>query len=96
MKKERTQEQIEARRAKSKERREARKEAIPVTDANRATLEAGFKALMAQFEAGTLSIKAAGQLWSQPKTTNLSKAELEAKVAKEKARLARLEALLRG
>lgn len=92
-----TAEQIAARRAKSKARREAKKAFIEVNDDNLNTLKANFKTLVAKYQAGTLSIKEAGSLWTVPtRTSSLSKEELEAKIAKQQARLARLEAALKG
>ena len=93
-----TPEQIAARRAKSKARREAKKAFMPVTDENTAALKAGFKTLMAAYQAGKLSYKAAASLVSTRTTTasSLSKEEIEAKIAKQKARLARLEQALKG
>lgn len=93
-----TAEQIAARKAKSKARREAKKAFIPVNDENLNTLKTNFKALVAKYQAGTLSIKEAGSLWkvSTRIPSTLTKEELEAKIAKQQARLARLEAALRG
>lgn len=94
----RTEEQIAARRAKSKARREAKKAIIQNTEANKKVLESNFKALMARFERGELTIKDAGQLWSIPSRTfsHLTPAQIEAKIEKERAKLARLEEALRG
>ncbi len=100
MKKMKTPEQIAARRAKSKARREAKKAFIPVTDENLNRLKANFKSLIAQYQAGKLSYKEAGNLYPISVRTRtastLSKEELEAKIAKQQARLARLEAALKG
>lgn len=93
-----TPEQIAARKAKSKARREAKKAFIAISDDNLNTLKANFKALVAKYQAGTLTIKEAGSLWT-PATripSTLTKEELEAKIAKQQARLARLEAALKG
>lgn len=95
MKKERTPEQIAARRAKSKERREAKRAIIEPTEANLATIKANFKVLLGKFERGELSIKDAGPLFTLPKN-KMSNEELQAKIEKQRARLARLEAALRG
>ena len=92
-----TLEQIAARKAKSQARREAKKAMIPVMDSNLETIKANFKALVAKYQEGKLSIKDAGPLWKPTSTRNtkmLSKEELEARIAKQKARLARLEAAL--
>jgi hypothetical protein len=92
-----TPEQIAARKAKSKARREAKKVAITVNDENRAVLKKAFKKWMDAFEAGTLTV-------AQVKLTNstkrpasqMSKEEVEAKIKKEQARLERLNALLQA
>ena len=95
-----TAEQIAARKAKSKARREAKKTFIPVTDENLNRLKANFKTLMARYQDGKLSYKDAGNLFPisvRIRTANtLTKEELEAKIAKQAARLARLEAALKG
>lgn len=93
-----TAEQIAARRAKSKARREAKKAIIEVNDANLEKLKSNFKAIIAKFQAGELSIKDAGPLWVQP-TNNLrglTQEQIQAKIEKQRARLARLEEALRG
>lgn len=94
----RTEEQIAARRAKSKARREAKKAVIPNNESNLEKLKSNFKALLAKFERGELTIKEAGSLWVVPKSnfSSLTSEQLEAKIAKEKAKLARLEQALRG
>ena len=93
-----TAEQIAARKAKSKARREALLAFIPVTDENLNSIKANFKSLMARYQDGKLCYKDAGNLY--PVTirvrNTLSKEELEARIAKQKARLARLEAALKG
>ena len=89
-----TPEQIARRHAAAQARREAKKKAIPVTDATRKLLQAGFKQLMERFEAGTLTYNQADNLISLTTRKAPSKAELEAKLAKERAKLARLEAAL--
>lgn len=93
-----TAEQIAARKAKSKARREAKKAFIAISDDNLKTLKANFKALVAKYQAGTLTIKEAGSLWQAPTriSSTLTKEELEARIAKQQARLARLEAALKG
>ena len=98
MSKIRTEEQIAARRAKSKARREAKKAIIPVTDDNLEKLKANFKAIVAKFQAGELSIKDAGPLWNMPShnLNRLTQEQLQAKIEKQRARLARLEEALRG
>lgn len=98
MKKERTPEQIAARRAKSKARREAKKALIEVNEANLEKLKANFKAIVAKFQAGELSIKDAGPLWNMPShnLNRLTQEQLQAKIEKQRARLARLEEALRG
>ena len=96
MSKVKTEAQIEARRAKSKERREAKKAIIEVNEGNLNQLKANFKALIAKFERGELTIKEAGALYSLPKSNKMSQEELQAKIEKQRARLARLEAALRG
>lgn len=98
MKTERTPEQIAARRAKSKARREAKKALIEVNEANLEKLKANFKAIIAKFQAGELSIKDAGPLWNMPSNNlrHLTQEQLQAKIEKQKARLARLEEALRG
>ena len=93
-----TPEQIAARKAKSKARREAKKEIIAVSDANLATLKDNFKTLITKYQNGQLTIKEAGSLWkvSTRNTTALTKEQLEEKIKKQQARLARLEAALNG
>lgn len=93
-----TAEQIAARRAKSKARREAKKAIIEVNDANLEKLKSNFKAIVEKFKAGELSIKDAGPLWSMPSNNlrGLTQEQLQAKIEKQKARLARLEEALRG
>lgn len=98
MSKVKTEEQIAARRAKSKARREAKKAIIEVNDANLEKLKANFKAIVAKFQAGELSIKDAGPLWNMPSNNlrTLTPEQLQAKIEKQRARLARLEEALRG
>lgn len=98
MKTERTPEQIAARRAKSKARREAKKALIEVNEANLEKLKSNFKAIVAKFQAGELSIKDAGPLWNMPNNSlrGLTQEQLQAKIEKQRARLARLEEALRG
>ena len=93
-----TQEQILARRAKSKARREAKKAIIEPTDANLERLKSNFKAIVAKFQAGELSIKDAGPLWVVPNSNlrSLTQEQLQAKIEKQRAKLARLEEALRG
>lgn len=98
MSKVKTEEQIAARRAKSKARREAKKAIIEVNDANLEKLKANFKAIVAKFQAGELSIKDAGPLWNMPSNNlrTLTPEQLQAKIEKQRARLARLEEALKG
>ena len=93
-----TAEQIAARKAASKARRDAKKAIIEVNEANLATLKANFKVIVGKYQAGQLTIKEAGSLWKAPVrvANTLSKEELTARIAKQQARLARLEAALKG
>lgn len=92
----RTPEQIAARKAKSKARREARKQFIPVTDENRALLQAGFASLMDAFEKGQLDFNHADNLIALRIRKQQTPEQLQAKLEKERKKLARLEAALKA
>lgn len=90
----RTPEQIAARKLKSKERRDAKKQTIPVTPENRDLLQKGFEQLLATFEKGDLTYRAASSLITLTTRKQQSPEQLREKLEREQRKLARLQAAL--
>lgn len=90
----RTPEQIAARKLKSKERRDVKKQTIPITPENRDLLQKGFEQLLSTFERGCLTYRAASSLITITTRKQQSPEQLREKLEREQRKLARLQAAL--